>query len=630
MLYRALVATAVVAVSAKAIDVPSNHRKLSFTAILGYAPGSQVDDHNRIDLDQSAIEKALGSTPPDYTAAKGVYQIGIYSKPSAVCTVSGTTTSIGSIVKKSDKIYYETTQTGVFAHGKASATGAAADTSITFSYPVAEGQIIYDYSAKLPDEPAAPGACWVGQGTGHTPVATKLCLKNSQISATAATESLIYLNCNSGTAAGGKASCGGGETELKVKCTNRGKRTLAGFSTAAKKKMYDASMSSSDCPKPDPTKKYTHGCPYTSFKPYFEYYCKSTTSSCNANGDYANQIILAGLDKTNGGSTFDNGKVDLSKADDDTRKEFIKKGTAYLSAWMYAIREFEDAIDDCVAGSNSNGGSSGPVHAWDEGVAFFVGSVMRTQFEMFSQPTGFLAYTLGNKRCANFKTCGVNGNLATKEQAQANTDLFLLFTEGQQRLITGDCAGTVPIKNKIVQKMTVPLIQGTLRYAWKMATTKTGASSKAAAEGAIFAAGVLPQVHACDPAAAKIIDDNTNIANFHGAKKYDFTAVKKAFEGCYAKMFPDYPDACGLIGGLWDGTKYYTAELNGQKFDASPCVSATASSSSSDGLSTGALVGIIVAAVIAVLLLLLLVCVVCKERAGKPVFAPVTSSGTKA
>merc|ERR1711869_195458 len=93
-----------------------------------------------------------------------------------------------------------------------------------------------------------------------------------------------------------------------------------------------------------------------------------------------------------------------------------------------------------------------------------------------------------------------------------------------------------------------------------------------------------PQVHACDPAAAKIIDDNTNIANFHGAKKYDFTAVKQAFEGCYAKMFPDYPDACGLIGGLWDGTKYYTAELNGQKFDASPCVSATASFSSSSRL----------------------------------------------
>ena len=62
---------------------------------------------------------------------------------------------------------------------------------------------------------------------------------------------------------------------------------------------------------------------------------------------------------------------------------------------MYAISEFEDAIDDCVSGSNSNGGSSGPVHACDQGVAFFVGSVMRTQFEMVShfglkptEPTG--------------------------------------------------------------------------------------------------------------------------------------------------------------------------------------------------------------------------------------------------
>jgi hypothetical protein len=29
--------------------------------------------------------------------------------------------------------------------------------------------------------------------------------------------------------------------------------------------------------------------------------------------------------------------------------EVAQKATAYMGAWMYAIREFEDAIDDCTA-----------------------------------------------------------------------------------------------------------------------------------------------------------------------------------------------------------------------------------------------------------------------------------------
>ena len=53
--------------------------------------------------------------------------------------------------------------------------------------------------------------------------------------------------------------------------------------------------------------------------------------------------------------------------------------------------------------------------------------------------------------------------------------------------------------------------------------------AKERAEGAVFAAAVLPQVHACNAASAKTIYDNMNI---NGAA-VDFNAVKAAFEGCY-------------------------------------------------------------------------------------------------
>ena len=52
-----------------------------------------------------------------------------------------------------------------------------------------------------------------------------------------------------------------------------------------------------------------------------------------------------------------------------------------MNAWMYAIREFEDAIDDCVSCGTAtcNEHSNDPsVHAWDEGVAFYAGSLEGT------------------------------------------------------------------------------------------------------------------------------------------------------------------------------------------------------------------------------------------------------------
>ena len=98
------------------------------------------------------------------------------------------------------------------------------------------------------------------------------------------------------------------------------------------------------------------------------------------------------------------GTTDFSTVADAARVEAIKKGTAYMSVWMYVVREFEDAIDDCVVGTISDNYDS--VHAWDEGVAFYVGSLEGTD----GSGSGKMVYALADKRCANFKTCGAAGD----------------------------------------------------------------------------------------------------------------------------------------------------------------------------------------------------------------------------
>merc|ERR1719161_1964947 len=204
------------------------------------------------------------------------------------------------------------------------------------------------------------------------------------------------------------------------------------------------------------------GCPYKHYSMFYEYY-----------GDfsYADKWVSAALDGTS--MTFSSGKHgpnDFSTLGAAARKEAVKKGTAYMNVWMYAIREFEDAIDDCqtcVANCNEfSANTHGPVHAWDEGVAFYAGSLEgETQG---GNTAGKLVYRLAEKRCKNFGTCSGTGG--TSGISQVNHELFKadgLFPQGRDLLHEGRCSEVRPVVNQIVSIMTVPLVQGTLRYAWK-------------------------------------------------------------------------------------------------------------------------------------------------------------------
>jgi len=290
---------------------------------------------------------------------------------------------------------------------------------------------------------------------------------------------------------------------------NKNLRTLQGFSTGVESKMSEE----------------THAI-YN--KNYYGFW------------DYGDRWVLNAL---NGKSIkqINNFKADFSDYGDDGRIEGAKKGVAYMIVWLYAVHEWEAAVGKCVPDVAFEQTSA--IHAWDEGVAFYTGNLVGPANTGY----GKLVYALANKRCTNFGTCGEDGNLL-EGTSQVNIELVKLFNQGRDEINLGDCDAATATKNTIADMMYVPLIQGTIRYAY---FKSIGGSEKAQAEGATFAAAVLARVHAADPSAAKIIADNMAISSTTA----NVGKVKAAFESVYSSMNIN----CALVGGLTDSLteEYY-------------------------------------------------------------------------
>jgi hypothetical protein len=142
-----------------------------------------------------------------------------------------------------------------------------------------------------------------------------------------------------------------------------GKRTLQGFSTGV------AGTNKADYPL------------YVQFTKYYN------------SSKYADDLVLAALDKQ---GVFA-GKPDV------VLREAVQKGTAYGHSWMYVLLELEDAVDDCEAGTlYSNTYVDGNVMAWDEGWAFYAGSLEGPD----GLGEGVQPYSLAEKRCEAFAQAG--------------------------------------------------------------------------------------------------------------------------------------------------------------------------------------------------------------------------------
>mmetsp|Transcript_3258 Transcript_3258/g.6012 ORF Transcript_3258/g.6012 Transcript_3258/m.6012 type:complete len:510 (-) Transcript_3258:112-1641(-) len=256
--------------------------------------------------------------------------------------------------------------------------------------------------------------------------------------------------------------------------------------------------------------------------------------------DFGDKWVKNALDGTK--YVSGNGKVfDFSKYGDAGRIEAIKKGTVYLNIYQYVLHEFEDALADCsssctpMVDCNEEG-----VHAWDEGVAFYTGS-----------QENYLLYALADKRCKNYGTCGADGD-ELEGTAHINYLLMNEFAAGRDELLRGNCESPRKNLKRITELMAVPLIQGLLRYAYKVG--EAGGGEKEKAEGSVFMAGVIPRIHECDPDAAMVISNNMEI----GASSTDLNEVKDAVESTYDCLGITCSNVGGLVKGTTAGDYYFT------------------------------------------------------------------------
>ena len=230
---------------------------------------------------------------------------------------------------------------------------------------------------------------------------------------------------------------------------------------------------------------------------------------------------------------------------DATRAQLVKKGIAYQGVWMYAVHKFETAIADCLKGTVADVNSA--KLNWDKGMAYYVGSQEGTTT---GASTGNLLYNLAQKRCEEFGTCATTTDSSTI--AAANKEAIAKATEGMAYFVHTQLSCADPqldtIFRNIVSQMTVPLVQGMLKYAWKADPAKAGDCSADAgkaeaavssgcaqswAEGWAFAAAVLPQVHKCDASAATKIKENLDIESTAGPMTGGVKAAKDAIESVY-------------------------------------------------------------------------------------------------
>jgi hypothetical protein len=329
-------------------------------------------------------------------------------------------------------------------------------------------------------------------------------------------------------------------------------RTLKGFSTAAEAKMYSCGL----------------GCPMAEFVKFYDYYGRF---------DYADHWIESAFQGAQ--TDFTNGNANMGIYGYDGKGQHIKKGTAYISAWMYIVYEMLDAIKDCKANCGTADCNSDHVNAWDEAVAFYVGSVAKTE----GGSGGYFPFTLAEKRCANFGTCNGDDGIAN-----VNTEIMAQFNKGKELLLQNECDAANAPTNRIIELMTVPLIQGTLRYVYRLGVLNE-ASEAASAEMTVFAAGVLPRVHYCSPNDAATIYSYTKAGT--APSSVDFTAVKTAFENTYDCL----KITCADVGGIVDTVN------GGFLDDAAPCGGVTEVNPTSSGLnptSSGFMNGSLVAGLI--------------------------------
>jgi len=298
------------------------------------------------------------------------------------------------------------------------------------------------------------------------------------------------------------------------------------------------------------------------------------------------------------------GDINFGTVGDDFRREVIQKGIVYLNVFPYVIWEMQDAVNDCNNGNVTFNDNS--VHAWDEAVAFYTGSIEGTSKGgvngLDSGSDGQLQFMLADKRCMNFGTCTADRDLDNfAGYSNVNKDIFALFAAGRDEILgakhTSECPQVPDLMDEISGLMLIPFIQGVQRYLVKTGIRETP-SAKEAGELFAFASAVLPFIHKADPEVAEILYEVAWNLEYN---EHDWRDIKTKIEKTYPLLGVGAGEGvvtCIQVGELTD--------LNGVKEGSEACVDAIESEDDGGSESIAAwAIGLIVA--LAVLLIIAII-----------------------
>jgi len=277
--------------------------------------------------------------------------------------------------------------------------------------------------------------------------------------------------------------------------------------------------------------------------------------------------------------------------DSDTRIkarfQAAKKGTTYMATLMYALYEYNSANYKAADGTidDEDTGYDGLAHAWDEGWAFFTGTLED------GTGTGKSPYTLGEKRDGDFGTNTAdnpNGGTAV------NNYNILIASEIGRDLLNGiandpddDTLAVISKSYECIEKNAfVGLIQGCLKYGYKSKNTcGTGDDDDCGDEYGemyVFCSAMLPLLDAESSAAATTVSEYIDLGNSENFLVDTYDTFRDAIYDNLNGM--GY--SCADIGVYTDDT--YTCTDTAAPTD--PCAEMAGLAAIQEGLCTGSCV----------------------------------------
>lgn len=267
---------------------------------------------------------------------------------------------------------------------------------------------------------------------------------------------------------------------------------------------------------------------------------------------------------------------------------------------MEVVHELDQAVAKC----NANEGTA--VQNVDAAVAYYTGSLTT---EDNGTAEGILLYALANVLGRQSRTAGQSGD-SDSGDAYVNLQIMEHFNRMQGALLTEgtlffQCSVAEESKDLIVSMMKVFLFQGVLQYAHIREYSLSDSPDteefreRALAEGATFAAAVLPFLHECGPQEAEIVHSNMRVDA--DLTTFNFGDVRSAMESLY----PCVGVTCELVGGVWDGSGW---SEGGEPCGGPPTANNTEvdnrveSNGAQEDFPIGLTVGVTIAAVVALII----------------------------